>query len=43
MKPVRIKATLANISRALKVRYYEKARCRACGEDRPAISIDAVS
>ncbi len=42
MKPVRVKATLAAISRALRVRHHDKARCRACGEYTATVSIDAV-
>jgi hypothetical protein len=42
MKPVRVNGVLANIGRVLNVRRLPQARCRACGEDRPTVSIDAV-
>ena len=40
LRPATIEATLARLARFLKVHYFPKARCRACGENRPTYSID---
>ena len=40
LRPSTIEPTLASLACFLKVHRLPRARCRACGEDRPAYSID---
>jgi hypothetical protein len=41
VKPARVNSILARIRRVMRVHRLPAGRCRACGEHRPVISIDA--